>query len=166
MHAIENLNITHCQSTGMEIMRNDAHTNPRIAYSRFAYNLGNGLSTRGPYLDVEFCEMDHNFRNGFEYNPHLTTYEAQQLRVGIHDPEVISSNSDQYGIDLPNEGYKFVVTRASQTVEAATYRVEIRVEREHRVVMDILDYDPDVTDEKVRNPSLLTLYVLNFSEET
>ena len=148
IHTLEHLTVTHSMSTGIEIIRNDIYINPKIIHSTVSDNLGNGISTRSPFFEVAFCNIFNNFRSGFEYNPHYTTYEAQQLRVGIHDPLVIDDTLAQNGYDLVNEGYQFVTTKLMATPTLKTYDVEIRVNSQHRVVVDILDWNPDISQEK------------------
>ena len=46
------------------------------------------MSIRAPFFEIEFSNLTSNAKTGFMYNPHYTSYEALQLRTGIHDSEV------------------------------------------------------------------------------
>ena len=53
---------------------------------------GNGVSIRAPFFEIEFSNLTSNAKTGFIYNPHYTSYEALQLRTGIHDSKVFVVN--------------------------------------------------------------------------
>ena len=99
-HTLEDLKVTHCASSGVEIMHNDVFSNVAIRRSQVAHNQGNGISTRGPFLQIEFSDVHDNLHNGIEYNPHYTTFEAQQIRIGINDPLIINDELANTGHDL------------------------------------------------------------------
>ena len=46
------------------------------------------MSIRAPFFEIEFSNLTSNAKTGFMYNPHYTSYEALQLRTGIHDAKV------------------------------------------------------------------------------
>lgn len=100
IHTLEHLNIIDNQDDGVEILRNDVYANARITHSTISRNFGNGVSIRGSFFELYMCELHDNYRAGFEYNPHYTTYEAQQMRVGIEDPQIFDRSKS---VPLPNE---------------------------------------------------------------
>ena len=136
-------------SDGILIMHNDAYAYAAIRRSVITNNLGNGISTRGPFFEVEFCEVTENSLAGIEYNPYYTTYEGRQIRAGIHNPKVLNNLDDQI-IRVENENYLFIITEEMTDPEPRVYEVHIQVQHDHNVVADILDYNPDVTQEKLR----------------
>ncbi len=148
MHTLEYINVTQTMSTGIEIIRNDIYIKPKLIYSEISNNLGNGMSIRSPFFDLAFCNIHDNFRFGFEYNPHYTTYEALQLRAGITDSLVLGPLLAQSGYDLANEGYRFITSTLDANALPATHDIEIRVSRDYHVMVDILDWNPDETQEK------------------
>jgi hypothetical protein len=125
---------------GIEIMKNDVYSNAALRHSVIENNQGNGVSTRGSFFELENCTLRHNMKSGFEYNPHYTTYEARQLRVGIHDALVLDAPEKQFYLGV--EARKFVVTEAMLISGTRRYILEINVDYQHRVVMDIIDYTP------------------------
>ena len=92
IHTLEYLQIIDNVDDGVEILRNDVYANARISHSTVARNFGNGVSTRGSFFQVYMCQLRDNERAGFEYNPHYTTYEAQQMRAGIQNPYMLDHN--------------------------------------------------------------------------
>ncbi len=53
------------------------------------------------------------------------------------------------GIHIVDEGFLFLTTRENAEIEDNTYDVEITVNSGFKVVVDVIDYNPDVTQEKV-----------------
>ena len=80
---------------------NVRHQKKNICHNRFItllFLIGNGVSIRAPFFEIEFSNLTSNAKTGFMYNPHYTSYEALQLRTGIHDSEV----QYFYLINIPN----------------------------------------------------------------
>ena len=70
------------------------------------------------------------------------------MRAGIHEPIVIGP--DFAGpLTIPNQGWMFLTTRQDTTPEIRVYDLEVRVNAQYRVVVDVLDYNPDTSQEKV-----------------
>ena len=128
-------------SDGLLIMHNDAYTNAAIRYSKIHNNMGHGVSTRGPYFEVEFCDISENKMAGIEYNPYLTTYEARQMRAGLHNPYVFNNEALNH-IVIENENFIFVVTEEMTGPIRQSYELEIETLSDHNVVADIIDYNP------------------------
>ncbi len=147
VHTMENLLITGNEHDGMEIMKNDVYTNAAIRHSVISNNLGTGVSVRGSFFTVENCTFIENVKAGFEYNPHYTTYEAFQIRAGIMEPHILNENLNS--IHLDNEGREFVITQQTAESMGETFQVEIECNSEHRVVLDLIDYNPDTATENV-----------------
>lgn len=103
--------------------------------------------TRGPFFEVHYSHLANNERTGFEYNPHYSALEVQEMRQGIHNPIILRPNMAP--LKISNEGYLFLVTEQETSPILQTYDVEVYVSRYHKVVVDILDYNPDIGEEKV-----------------
>ena len=131
---------------GIEIMKNDIYSNAALRHSTVMNNQGNGVSTRGSFFEVFNCTLSSNLKAGFEYNPHYTTYEARQLRNGIHDAIFLNQ---QPSLHLGVEERKFVVTPVLVATDVQRYIFEISVDVQYRVVMDIIDYTPVISRENV-----------------
>ena len=131
---------------GVEIMKNDVYSNAALRHSVVENNQGNGVSTRGSFFEMFNCTLQNNAKSGFEYNPHYTTYEARQLRIGIHDALKFTATESFY---LGIEARKFVVTDTMVIQGTRRYILEIYVDFQHRVVMDIIDYTPVTVRENV-----------------
>ena len=121
-------------------------SNAQIRNSIISDNLGNGVIVRASFFTMAFCTLRNNAA-GFEYNPSRTTYQGLQLRAGIHDPKVFDSSLTT--IQLANQAYVFVVTKENFESDPQTYYLEVSVETSHRVVLDVLDYNPDMSQENM-----------------
>ena len=146
-HTLEHLTIQNNVADGLEIMKNDVFANTRLANSVVRNNLGNGVSSRTSYFELYMCTLSNNGKAGFEYNPHYTTYEAQQIRAGIHNPIIL--NQEMMYVNIVNEGREFVTTPQKFTAEVKMYVMEVQVGSQHRVNMDIIDYSPDTEQENI-----------------
>jgi hypothetical protein len=146
-HTLEHLIIEDNMADGLEIMKNDVFSNTKLAHSVVRNNFGNGVASRTSFFEVYFCTLENNEKAGFEYNPHYTTYEAQQIRFSIHDPIVLDEEMIQH--TLPDAGREFVITKQQFVSGQYTYTMEIKVNDQHRVNIDIIDYNPDTLTENV-----------------
>ena len=126
--------------------RSPLTSNAQIRHSIISDNLGNGVIVRASFFTMAFCTL-HNNAAGFEYNPSRTTYQGLQLRAGIHEPKVFDASLTT--IELANQAYVFVVTEENYESEPQTHYLEVTVETSHRVVLDVLDYNPDTSQENV-----------------
>lgn len=146
IHTVERLHVRDNTATGIEILANDVYANAKVAHSVLSNNFGNGITTRGSFFELAFCELEGNSHAGFEYNPHYTAEEALQLRQGIHDPWVmqdLNGNSRK----VADAGIQFLITEQQQ--HAAMYEVEFYVSVGYYIVVDVLDWNPVVDQEKV-----------------
>ena len=143
VHTLQHLHISNIMSDGILIMHNDAYANAAIRHSTISNNMGHGVSTRGPYFEVEFCDIFENTMAGVEYNPYYSTYEARQMRAGIHNPYVFNDNALE-SINLVRENFAFVVTEeiTGPLRRPQSYEIEIEVDANHNIVADIIDYNP------------------------
>ena len=147
VHTLEYLNIHNNVATGLEILHNDAYARAKITHSTIKDNFGNGLTTRGSFFEVSFCHLEGNHKAGFEYNPHTTAEEAQQIRLGIMDSWLLQ-DVDGQSLKVDKETYRFLTTREEQ-VTSRLYQVEFYTDSAHKIVVDVLDWNPDVGQETI-----------------
>lgn len=130
VHTLENLNISKNTADGLQIMHNDAHGNCRLTGSFVEDNIGNGVTVRGSFFELFNCTLSRNGKAGFEYNPSYSTYEALQIRAGIHDYFVFNQSAS---VKLENDEVKWFITPQKFTHEVMTYRLEISSNQQYRV---------------------------------
>jgi hypothetical protein len=149
VHILERLHIHDNIATGLEILHNDAYANAKLAYSVVERNFGNGVTTRGSFFDVTFSELSDNMLSGFEYNPTTTNEEALELRRGIDRTKtwVLQEEKDN-SLFVPNEGYKFLITD-ERLEESQVYEVEFWANSAYKLVVAVLDWNPDVDQEMI-----------------
>ena len=151
VHVLQYLHIHNNMATGIEIFLNRPYSNPRISDSVISYNWGNGIKSRSGFIQVEKCELSNNFRDGFDYTPGSTMFELNQFRGGIDKTTalVISDTLTSVRVDWDESFRAFIVTQPSLSSFVKTYFVEIYTDTGYNVVMDYIDYNPDITQEKV-----------------
>jgi len=146
VHTLTNLQITDNMADGMQIMHNDVYANARLANSIVRDNRGNGITVRGSFFELYNCSLSGNAQSGFEYNPSLTTQEALQVRAGVRTFFLFDHNAT---IFLGNENFRWVLTPQKYDPEVSTYELEVQVNSLYKVVVDIVDYNPQTDVEKV-----------------
>lgn len=148
VHQLDNLLVTNNMAMGIEILHNDVFAESKLDHSVVSNNLGNGVTTRGSFFELAFSTVSNNMQAGFEYNPHLTTYELQQFRAGINNPYYVDEQNGRT-LTIHEDNYEFLCTKEGSSVETVTYEVELTVDSNYFVVLDYIDYNPDTTQEKV-----------------
>ena len=108
-----------------------------------------GVTVHGSFFELYDCRLTGNRLAGFEYNPSYTAAEALQIRAGIRDPIVFDRSMT---INLNDENRRWVVTPRRFVNETWTYDLEVRANRLHKVVVDVIDYNPET------NVELVTVY--------
>ncbi|KAK3092533.1 hypothetical protein FSP39_004063 [Pinctada imbricata] len=153
-YKITGLHIRSSVSDGLNIKYSNPHTENLIEYSSFDNNLGNGILTRSPFLNVTYTTMNNNTKGGFVYDPFFTEYEALSVRNFIHEsrknyfPET-ASKQVQIGLN----SMIFITSRPGTTITRTTHTLELSVtDSRYRITLQILDYNP-LTDVE-----LITIY--------
>lgn len=150
VHTLEHVTVADNLADGVVIMRNDVYAGARLASSQVRDNAGTGVVVRGSFFEVYDCRLTGNRRAGFEYNPSYTADEALQVRAGIGDKRILFDRS--MSIHLDNENRRWVTTPRRFVNETWTYDLQVSVERLHKVVVDVVDYNPET------NVELVTVY--------
>lgn len=130
VHTMANLNISTNMADGLQVMHNDVYGNMRLSGSLVENNLGNGVTVRGSFFELFNCTLRGNGKAGFEYNPSYSTYEALQIRAGVHD---FISFDRSFNVKLEDNEVKWFLTPQKFTPETTTYEMEIMVNQHYRV---------------------------------
>ena len=146
LHTLEHLAVSDNLADGLIIMRNDVYAGTRLASSVVRDNGGTGVVVHGSFFELYDCRLTGNRLAGFEYNPSYTADEALQVRAGIREPIVFDRTRS---IFLDNENRRWVTTPRRFVNETWTYDLEVRVNKLHRVVVDVVDYNPETSVELV-----------------
>lgn len=146
VHTLTNLQIMNNLADGVQIMHNDVYANARLAHSIVRDNRGNGISVRSSFFELYNCSLSGNDQSGFEYSPSYTTQEALQIRAGVRTYFMFDHNDT---VLLGNENFRWVITPQGYDPEVTTYELEVQVNSLYKVVVDIVDYNPQTDVEKV-----------------
>ena len=146
VHTLEHVTISDNLADGVLIMRNDVYAGARLASSTVRDNGGTGVTVHGSFFELYDCQLSGNRRAGFEYSPSYTADEALQIRAGIRDPIVFDRSRS---VHLENEDRRWVTTPRRFVNETWTYDLEVSVNRLYRVVVDVVDYNPETHVELV-----------------
>lgn len=111
-------------------------------------NLGNGLLTRSPFLYLKHLTITGNQNAGLVYDPMFTEYEALSVR-NFMSRGLSVSLTDTSSISLTGNEMKYITTTASDVEDDKTYVLEIRSVDNNRITVQILDYNPLTSIEKV-----------------
>jgi len=149
LHTLERVTIADNLADGVVIMRNDVYAGAKLASSVVRDNGRIGVTVHGSFFELYDCRLTGNRLAGFEYNPSYTAAEALQIRAGIRDPIVFDRSMT---INLNDENRRWVVTPRRFVNETWTYDLEVRANRLHKVVVDVIDYNPET------NVELVTVY--------
>jgi len=149
VHTLERVTVADNVADGVLIMRNDVYAGARLASSTVRDNGGTGVTVHGSFFELNDCQLTRNRRAGFEYNPSYTADEALQIRAGIRNALVFDQSMS---IPLDNENRLFVTTPRRFVNETWTYYLEVRANRLYKVVVDVIDYNPET------NVELVTVY--------
>ena len=146
VHTLLRLSIYDNLADGLLIMRNDVYAGARLASSSVRDNGGTGVTVHGSFFELYDCRLSGNRRAGFEYNPSYTADEAVQLRAGIRDAIVFDRSMS---VHLGNENRRWVTTPRRFVNETWSYDLEVSVNRDYKVVVDVVDYNPETHVELV-----------------
>ena len=146
VHTLERITVADNLADGVLIMRNDVYAGARLAFSDVRDNGGTGVAVRGSFFELYDCRLTANRRAGFEYNPSYTADEVLQVRAGIRDPLVFDRSMT---IHLGDENRRWVVTPRRFVNETWTYDLEVSVNALYKVVVDVIDYNPETGVELV-----------------
>ena len=138
VHTLENLHIVDNLADGLQIMHNDVYANTRLVHSTVERNFGNGVTVRGSFFEIYNCILRDNGKAGFEYNPAYTTYEALQIRAGIHDFLMFDKS---FYMKIEDYQVKWFITPQKYEPESTTYDLEIEVNQQYRVCCHLLFVD-------------------------
>jgi hypothetical protein len=83
---------------------------------------------------------------GFEYSPAYTADEALQIRAGVHSAVMFNRSQS---ITLKRENRQWVLTPRFFEATSMTFDLEVEVEPLYKVVVDIIDYNPETNVERV-----------------
>lgn len=148
VHMMENLNISGNMADGLQVMHNDVYSNARLIGSLVENNLGNGVTVRGSFFELFNCTLRGNGKAGFEYNPAYSTYEALQIRAGVHD---FVSFDRSLNIILGDHEVKWFLTPQRFTPEGTTYDMEIAVNQYQRVSKSLQEIYPCLANGNLLN---------------
>ena len=143
---IDYIEISNCKATGIEIRRVDPFSTARITHANITNNIGSGIVTRSPYLRVEYSSFTNNLMSGFEYNPFFSADDGRLFRNAIHNPTDLKTVSE---IVLKTTELKFYTSTQDSKDQVWSKEIAIRVPVNEKVVIDVLDYNPDTTQENV-----------------
>ena len=149
VHTLERVTVSDNLADGVLIMRNDVYAGARLASSTVRDNGGTGVTVHGSFFELYDCLLSGNRRAGFEYNPSYTADEALQIRAGIRHAVVFNHSRS---IHLENENRVWVTTPRRFVNETWTYDLEVSANRLYKVVVDVIDYNPET------NVELVTVY--------
>jgi len=146
LHTLEHITVSDNLADGVLIMRNDVYAGARLASSYVHDNGGTGVTIHGSFFELYDCRLTGNRRAGFEYNPSYTADEALQIRAGIRNPIMFNRTMSLF---VDNENRYFVVTPRRFVNETWTYDLQVNVNRLYKVVVDVIDYNPETQAELV-----------------
>ena len=147
VHTLERVTIADNLADGVLIMRNDVYAGARLASSVVRDNGGTGVTIHGSFFELYDCQLSDNRRAGFEYNPSYTADEALQIRAGIRDAVEFDRSMS---IHLGDENRRWVTTPRRFVNETWTYDLEVSANRHYKVVVDVVDYNPETNVEEVK----------------
>ncbi|ESN96923.1 hypothetical protein HELRODRAFT_178722 [Helobdella robusta] len=130
VHALNHLSIRNNAHDGLQIMKNDAYGGCHLRSSAVSSNQGVGLSVRDSFFEVSNCVIKNNSKEGLEYNPTMTSYEALQVRAGVH--KYITLNETR-SIMLKDHEVIWVMTKRQYTKEIKSFMIEFMVTQHFRV---------------------------------
>ncbi|KAH3754675.1 hypothetical protein DPMN_189356 [Dreissena polymorpha] len=143
------ISVRNCVSDGINIKYANPFSQSLLEKVTVENNLGNGIVTRSPFLEMSHISLVNNAKAGFVYDPMFTEYEALSVRNFISKDETISLTT-QTQLQVGPDKMIFLTTDPNPIAEDRTYEVEIITgDPFFRVCIQVFDYNPLTSIEKV-----------------
>jgi len=120
------LSVRNCVSDGINIKYAHPYSKSLLEKVIVENNLGNGILTRSPFLELSHLLLKNNGKAGFVYDPMFTEYEALSVRNFI-SRNVTESLTDIYNMVLAEREMKFITTTVGQADEDKTYTIQVSI---------------------------------------
>jgi hypothetical protein len=155
-HECSNLTFQYNRFTSMEVVLTQPVKQPVIYNTDFIANGGSGLLTRNSYLQAKQIYGRDNFMFPVvEFNPFLSKEKLESVRLFASQP--------RRGYDVRRELTRLVdnvwyigvepmvmlYTDNEVFLEPKEYNIQIKADNNRVLIVDLIDYNPDSTQEQV-----------------
>ena len=148
-YSMSYITVKNCVSDGIHIKYSYPFTRNEIQYLTLENNLGNGILTRSPFLSLTHLTIKNNDKAGIIYDPFFTEYEALSVRNFIDRSRTVSITSTPRLV-IGGGSVEFLTCPIGEVIESAyTYWVELETALYSRITVQVLDYNPLTSIEKV-----------------
>jgi hypothetical protein len=149
-YGISYLKVINGVSDGINIQYSHPYAPNTLEKCNIDNNLGNGLLIRSPFLKVDDTTMNNNDKSGFEYDPFFTEYTALSVRNFIYqNDDYLKSILDNPVIHMGQDTMLFLMCPAGGDGTPRTHYTELSVISTFRLTLQILDYNPLTSVERV-----------------
>lgn len=143
------ITVKNCVSDGINIKYSYPYTRNEIQYLHLENNLGNGILTRSPFLTLRHVTVKNNDKAGIMYDPFFTEYEALSVRNFIDRSRIIPITTTAR-LHVRGDSVEFITCPIDETIESnVVYWVELETDLYFRIVVQVLDYNPLTSVEKL-----------------
>ena len=155
-HYCSNLTFQFNRFTSMEIVFNHPYKQTIIYNTDFISNSASGLLTRTSYLQAsQLYGRDHSMYPVVEYNPFLSKEKLESVRLYATQPrrgfevrrELTRLVDNVWFIGA--EQMVMLYTDPAYLVLPMEYNIEIKTDNNRVLIVDLIDYNPDTSQEKV-----------------
>ena len=147
-YSISHLTVTNCVADGINIKYSNPYSKNLIEHVTVINNLGNGILTRSPFLELSHVTLQHNDMAGLVYDPMFTEYEALSVRNFIYRNRTVEITTTPT-LRLNSNEMQFLTCSPSNDEFHRVFWMEFSTTSFFRITVQVLDYNPLTNIEKV-----------------